>query len=86
MTNNGNMPAMPKGLCVENGEFYGNDDEELGLTKREQFAAMAMQGLLSNSNMGDSNLWPTPQEWVKQMTETGVEMADALLSQLEKAK
>ncbi len=55
-----------------------------GLTKREAFAMAAMQGILSNSNMGDSDLWETPQEWVKQMTETGVEMADALLKQLAK--
>ena len=54
------------------------------LTKREHFAGLVMQGLLSNSVMGDSNLWYTPKEWTKEMTETSVEMADALLKELAK--
>ena len=54
------------------------------LTKREHFAGLAFQALLSNPVMGDSSLWSTPEEWVKQMTETGVEMADKLLEELEK--
>ena len=55
-----------------------------GLTKREAFAMTAIQGLLSNSNMGDIHLWETPQEWVKQMTEASVALADALLKELAK--
>jgi hypothetical protein len=55
-----------------------------GLTKREAFAMTAIQGLLSNSNMGDIHAWETPQEWVKQMTEASVALADALLKELSK--
>ena len=39
---NADMPAMP---VVEFDDSVGSKD---GLTKREHFAAMAMQGLLSN--------------------------------------
>ncbi len=55
-----------------------------GLTKREHFAAMAMQGLLSNSSTGDSTLWDSSEEWVRQMSECAVEFADATLAELEK--
>ena len=75
---NGSTPAKPFTVKPEY-QF-----QEAGLTKREHFAGLAMQALLSNSSMGDSSLWDTPQEWVKQMTETGVEMADALLKELSK--
>jgi len=61
------------------GELYCDNT---GLTKREHFAAMAMQGLLSNSVIGDAALWDNAQEWIKQMTETSVEMADTLLTLL----
>ena len=87
--NNGDLPATP--LVRENGHPYHasqicfeNAPLTSGLSKREHFAGLAMQALLSNSTMGDSSLWDTPQEWVKQMTETGVEMADALLKELSK--
>lgn len=83
--NNSDMPATPTGFEIwsdpEKPEKGTIDCH--GLTKREHFAGLALQGLLSNSVTGDSNLWETPKEWVKQMTETSVEMADALLKQLE---
>ena len=55
-----------------------------GLTKREHFAGLAMQALLSNSLMGDASMHESPEEWVKQITESGVEFADALLKELDK--
>ena len=71
---NGDMPAMP-----QPSEWTGSK----GLTKREQFAAMAMQGLLSNSVMGDSDLHNNASDWKKDMVESATEFADALLAQLE---
>lgn len=55
-----------------------------GITKREHFAGLAMQGLLSSSKMGDSALHDSAAEWVVDITETSVEFADALLKELEK--
>ena len=55
-----------------------------GITKREHFAGLAMQGLLSNSKMGDSDLHDSAAEWVADIAETSVEYADALLKELEK--
>jgi hypothetical protein len=62
----------------------GNHETLHGLTKREYFAAMAMQGLLSNSN------WM--QEYQKEkylmtdnvVAEVSTQYAEALLNQLEK--
>ena len=54
--NNGNMPAMPQtGTEGTDGnlnspEFWGG----VGLTKREHFAGLAMQGLISGSLKGDT--------------------------------
>lgn len=44
-TNNGDMPARPTFVApnFDGGFVYG----EYGLTKREHFAAMMMQGLIS---------------------------------------
>jgi hypothetical protein len=76
--NNADMPAMPKGLVVtESGDVYGNEDSELGLTKREHFAGLAMQGLMSNSNARITCL---------QCAEISVSHADALLAELDKVK
>lgn len=85
---NGDLPAMP----VDTAQLYesrcnGGSWElgSLGLTKREQFAAMAMQGLLSGNN-ADCDLYETSVEWVSNLTEVSVEFADALLAALERTK
>ena len=59
---NGDMPAMP----FEGGKPY------YGLTKREQFAAMAMQGLETYD-----------YHTFNDMASDAVMIADALLAQLE---
>lgn len=67
---NANQPAFPIHDFVN-----GNGDVQtgsIGLTKREYFAAMAMQGILS------SNL-----EWIN-VAVSSVDFADALISELEK--
>ena len=54
---NGNMPASPmdsaSALRAEEGHY---DVFAYGLTKREHFAAMAMQGIISSGNLiGEPN-------------------------------
>ena len=82
------MPANPVSKdyfsTFKNG--YDNTNgfsESTGLTKREHFVGLAMQGLLAGA-MGDSALWETPQEWVRQITESSLEFADAQLKELDK--
>lgn len=65
MTNNGNQPAFA--AMNEQDIFYG-------LTKREYFAAMAMQGLMSNSRVIVNDI-----DNIKQC----ILIADELLKQLE---
>lgn len=62
--------------------------ESPGLTKRELFAAMAMQGLLANSwQAKDLDSLGDPAEIQMQTTAgAAVAMADALLSELEQRK
>jgi hypothetical protein len=51
------------------------DDNHKGLTKREYFAAMAMQGLLARHNyLSDEDV----------VSRNAVDYADALLAELEK--
>jgi hypothetical protein len=52
--------------------------QEGGLTKREHFAGLAMQGLLSTDYTGDSE---TYHRWI---TTSAVALADALLEELAK--
>jgi hypothetical protein len=51
------------------------------LTKREYFAGLALQGILS---VDISNQYTTPAQWVKCQAEAAVEFADALLEELKK--
>ena len=77
---NGDLPAMPLANgadgCPWTVNDLGNPALVIGLTKREQFAAMAMQGLLSHN----ANWRPIA------VAETAAAMADALLAELEKSK
>lgn len=71
---NGDLPAMPQSVGVSAcGDVRTSEyKEDLGLTKREHFAAMAMQGLAARES------WPllvVPKE--------AVDMADQLLKELE---
>lgn len=71
--NNANEPAFSKAA------FYhpdgGVDSPQSGLTKREYFAAMAMQGYLASFGHAIPNS--------KHIAEKSVEYADAVLKQLE---
>lgn len=81
---NKNMPIYPQSqdwqkdmeMYKAKPERYGSPSlEGIGLTKREYFAAMAMQGLLSNHMMIDT----TNYEWI---AEHSIGYADALLEAL----
>lgn len=79
---NGDLPAMP----VEEGHLYQSRCDNgswalgaLGLTKREYFAALAMQGILSNGV--DFTLHDD-----KDVAAAAVLHADLLLTELERTK
>jgi len=81
--NNADKPAMPL-RGVDGGIFSCRDgyleqaDIASGLTKREHFAAMAMQGILAKYG---------PDEQRHETTATdAIDLADALLAELEKAQ
>ena len=65
----GNRPAFPS---ETNNNFY------LGLTKREYFAVLAMQGYCGGEFTGQSGMSP------ESIAKWSVEMADALLTELNK--
>lgn len=87
----GNDPASPitKGLIeLENlGHLNGaGATNPFGLTKREQFAAMAMQGMLANSidkKQSAEPFWFMSQE---NLAKVAVWYADALIAELNKEK
>ena len=74
--NNADMPAMPHD--IEFGKGYPLNYDPTGLTKREHFAGLAMQGMISS-----------PIGKVKDMLDgtslanAAVEQADLLLKALE---
>lgn len=71
MTNNDDAVFAKSAYMTNGGSFYPGQD---GLTKREYFAAMAMQAILS-----------IPSFQTKKETATAaVQMADALILELNK--
>ena len=69
--NNADMPAQPVKLSY--GKAYPWDFDNSGLTKREHFAGLAMQGLLAH--YGNAN--------AESCAPCAVALADALLKELE---
>ena len=75
---NAEQSAFPIQRVVSgHGEDYWETPERPGLTKREYFAAMAMQGLISKERFIDG-------EDLTKLPRMAVEFADALLTQLNK--
>ena len=76
---NGNMPAMPQTGTegtegdLNSPEFWGG----VGLTKREHFAGLAMQGFIAGSVPGDNRT-------IDEASSLAVKFADALLKELDK--
>lgn len=75
---NSEQPAHPLEAFKDPNRGHGEPDRShpayMGLTKREYFAGLAMQALLSNSDTCDS----------EHLYENCVRNADELLKQLEK--
>ena len=76
---NSDMPAMPLDSVAESDVSQGYEYECAGLTKREHFAGLAMQGILANQN------YESPRRAkIAGMVEDSLHFADALLQELEK--
>ena len=82
---NGNKPISPlQDAGFPSYESVVEEGTMIGLTKREHFAAIAMQGILSNNHYTkcvESNIWKPAQGEIGKLA---VEMADELLGALEK--
>jgi hypothetical protein len=73
---NGKQKAFP----FLNSGGYG----DLGLTKREYFAGLAMQGILSNPSLANLKLNPSEAMKDSVIIEYYIRMSDELLKQLDK--
>jgi len=82
MKTNANDPSTPLSEHILSNAVHGQYGSEnvninpLGLTKREHFAAMAMQGLLANASAIDYD--------IDGLSEMSVQAADALITALNK--
>lgn len=81
---NGNLPIHPMEMQFKDGSVK-KTFTNFGLTKREYFAAMAMQGLLAN------NIYHNPLEKqqmisVPALAKAATSYADAILSELSKTE
>lgn len=79
---NGEQPINP----IYNSEGFIANTKDIskehganGLTKREYFAALAMQGLCVNAGRNGHEF-----KYPKKIAQTAIEVADNLLSELEK--
>ena len=78
--NNTDKPAFT--ILDPNGSYY-----ETGLTKREYFAGLAMQGMLSNSELLKTMFTHLePKVHRAFLNLCAIEQADDLLKQLEETK
>jgi hypothetical protein len=74
MSGNGDAPAIPvMDETPEHGQHYG-------LSKREHFAGLAMQGLLGNQRVVEFG----DMDSVGNVCRAAVKQADALLAELDK--
>lgn len=75
METNPNEPAF---LSAAFFDEFGTDAPQEGLTKREYFAAMAMKGIITNKDGLDIK--------IERIAESAVDMADALIEELNKKR
>ena len=76
---NSNLPIYPAPSSENTGSPYYNVIPHTGLTKREHFAGLAMQGLL-NSGFGSGGM----DGWEQRLSRKAATIADALLKELDK--
>ena len=91
---NGDMPAMPMQATNKLIEMVSTCESDSaldsyistfgGLTKREQFAMAAMQGMLSHATRYKPREGAS-ENWHEAISEEAVQLADALLAELDKA-
>lgn len=83
MSTNGNDPAYPHDKV-----YYGTDVNADGLTKRELFAAMALQGQLAGMDESSRECFERlgPKATLEKISQASVIMADALIAELGKAQ
>ena len=79
---NSDQPIWPVPYVNRDGTI--SHDAYFGLTKREYFAAMAMQGMAASA-FWDQNFQDN-ESFLKQAMEIAVKSADALLNQLSTKK
>ncbi len=77
---NGNLPATPPSVSNSDGVFEGSNSSGLGygLTKREYFAGLAMQGMSSHPDF-----FSCDPLFAERIAKDAVKFADALLKELE---
>lgn len=80
--NNADLPSSPSRIDVNGDTSY----HAVGLSKREHFASMFMQGLLSDKDMiqGFNLISGDPSEVNELIAKGAIQAADALLKELEK--
>ena len=77
---NGKMPAFQTAIGMSNSEL-----ESMGLTKREYFASLAMQGLMSNTEFIKGGSFDYKSTRTKERVAfISAMVADELLKELEK--
>ena len=74
---NGKQPAFQTSIGMSNSEM-----EHMGLTKREYFAGLAMQGILASNTEGLAH----GHIDMSGIIQSAVRASDALLAELEKTK
>jgi len=77
-----NLPAFPISE-EETDRIEGGIDIYYGLTKREYFAAKAMQAIISNPNIKRHTTRERIKEDIEKFSIISVEYADGLISALE---
>jgi len=85
----GDMPAMPvQGNCVDaSGAYCGDVVYAKGLTLRQHYAGLAMQGRLASGSAPSNASLDAYNHWLKYEAIKAVNSADALLAALtEEAK
>ena len=89
MDNNKNESAFPRPYSeLQKHDGLGTFSAQDGLTKREYFAGLAMQGILSSKkfdntmhSMGDK-VWERQSNFVNENANLAIQMADELLKKL----
>jgi hypothetical protein len=89
---NGKKPASPivnsEGIVTHQSKLEKATQQQLlsGLDKREHFAGLAMQGFASNTEWSKELTADDWNDYVVRLTQGSVEVADALLAELEKTE